>query len=324
MNTDWRLIQRTNFTQLEQLAQFLQLDASQVKQLENPSNFVMNVPRRLAEKMAKGTFNDPLFLQFIPLKKKDSPKESSLFVLDPVGDSQFRKAPKLLHKYTGRALLVCTSACAMHCRYCFRQNFEYEVKEKGFEQELEMIAEDRSLKEIILSGGDPLSLSDQVLKNLLEKLSAIPHIKRIRFHSRFPIGIPERINESLISILKDCKVAIWFVAHINHVRELDDDVLMALSKLRKIGIPLLNQSVLLKGVNDDVNSQKELCEELVNNGILPYYLHQLDQVRGTESFKVEKEEGLRILDQLVKVLPGYAIPKYVQEICGEPSKTAVI
>lgn len=209
----------------------------------------------------------------------------------------------------------------MHCRYCFRQNFDYAVQTKGFAEEMAMIAQDSSLQEIILSGGDPLSLSDETLRELLKGLASIPHVKRLRFHSRFPIGIPERIDDSFISLLHEFSYSYWFVLHANHPRELDADVLAALKKLIRAGIPVLNQAVLLKDVNDSVETQKELCERLINNGIFPYYLHQLDKVQGAQHFEVEEARGLRMVEELAKVLPGYGVPKYVREVCGAPNKT---
>lgn len=316
---DWRLILRTNITNIDQLARDLELSPAQKAQLATSSRFILNLPKRLAAKITKGTLDDPLLRQFVPLKEEHA--VTSNFLVDPVGDAQFRQAPKLLHKYNGRALLLTSSACAMHCRYCFRQNFDYEVKEKGFAAELAMISEDTSLQEIILSGGDPLSLSDTSLKNLLDGLAAIPHIRRVRFHSRFPVGIPERIDAAFVHMLQQYPFSYWFVVHINHTRELDDDVIAALKRLIKAGIPVLNQAVLLQGVNDSVEVQKELCESLINNGILPYYLHQLDRVQGAQHFETGEDKGRAIIAELIKILPGYAVPKYVKEICGEPNKT---
>lgn len=321
---NWQTILRTNFTELKELTGFLQLSNCQISELEALPKFRVNVPRRLAAKIEKGTLTDPLLLQFLPFKRKEQNPLSSLFVLDPVGDSQCKRTPKLLHKYEGRALLVCTSACAMHCRYCFRQNFEYDVQEKGFSKELDLIAQDKTLKEIILSGGDPLSLSNRRLEELLEGLQAISHIRRVRFHSRFPIGIPERIDEGFLSLLENKSFTFWFVIHVNHPRELDEDVLKALKKIQRQGIPILNQSVLLRGVNDTVEVQKILCEILINHGIFPYYLHQLDRVDGSQAFEVPIYEGLHLIDQLKKVLPGYGIPQYVKEVYGEASKLVIL
>ncbi|MDB6081660.1 MAG: KamA family radical protein, partial [Chlamydiia bacterium] len=261
----------------------------------------------------------PLFKQFVPLKKEGQNAEG--FSIDPVQDISFRKEAKLLHKYEGRALIVTTSACAMHCRYCFRKNFPYETKEPTFEKELAILRADSSIQEVLLSGGDPLSLSDEALTSLLVEIEQIPHVRRIRFHTRFPIGIPERIDASFLQLLQECKKQIWFVIHSNHPQEFDEDIWQALKKIQKLGIPILNQSVLLKGVNDSVETLTALSEALVDHGVTPYYLHQLDRVQGTSHFEVTEEEGLRLMAAIQKQLPGYGVPKYVREIPGKASKT---
>lgn len=296
------------------------LEQPKRNQVWNQPHFVLNLPRRLAGKMAKNSLEDPLFRQFVPLI--DEKRIVQGFNLDPVGDSSARCSQKLLRKYNWRVLLVTTSACAMHCRYCFRQNFDYAVQ-PGFEQELEEIQADISISEVILSGGDPLSLSDQTLAALLDKLSSIDHVKIIRFHTRFPIGIPERINESFLNILSSLRPKVVFVLHCNHPNELDSDVIGAMTKLQKLGIPILNQSVLLKGVNDDLDTLTVLSEALISSGIMPYYLHQLDRVQGTAHFEVEEKKGLELIQALTERLPGYAVPRYVQEIAGEKSKSRI-
>jgi len=319
--SSWRLILRKNFTQLTALADFLELSATQREQL-TLSSFSLNVPLRLAQKMAKGTLDDPLVRQFLPLKEEQI--QDPHFVTDPVGDELCRKGPKLLHKYEGRVLLVCTSACAMHCRYCFRQNFSYEVSNKLFATELDLIREDPSIHEVILSGGDPLSLSDELLGDLLSQLASIPHVTRVRFHTRFQIGIPERIDESFLDILSKFPRQLIFVFHINHPNELDGEVIASIKALQRYGCMTLNQSVLLKGVNDDVQTLKSLCEALVDQGVLPYYLHQLDRVQGTAHFEVDEEAGRELIREVTKCLSGYAVPKYVREISGEPHKTTLL
>lgn len=272
--------------------------------------------------MKKGTLDDPLLKQFVPLQEEAV--VSTAFVDDPVGDKLCLKAPKLLHKYAGRVLLVMTSACAMHCRYCFRQNFDYDINDKLFEAELQCIAADPSIHEVILSGGDPLCLDDAVLDSLLQRVAAIPHVKKIRFHTRFPVGIPERIDEAFLAVLARVPAQIWFVVHINHPNELDQDLFDALKRIQKLGIPVLNQSVLLKGVNDDVDVLARLYGDLSDHGVLPYYLHQLDRVQGAAHFEVDEQRGLELISGLEARLSGYAVPKYVREIPGMPGKTPII
>jgi EF-P beta-lysylation protein EpmB len=242
------------------------------------------------------------------------------FVLDPVCDVAFQQEGKLLRKYEGRVLLLCTSACAMHCRYCFRQYFAYDSS-KAFEEELAQIEQDLSIHEVILSGGDPLSLSDEILANLLGRLAKLSHIRRIRFHTRFPIGIPERIDEGFLNLIAALPQQVYFVIHCNHPRELDYEIFDRLKALRSLGCLILNQAVLLKGVNDDVCTLKQLAEQLANHGILFYYLHQLDRVKGAAHFEVDEEKGRFLLAEMAKQLPGYAIPKYVREVAGKPHKT---
>lgn len=316
----WRKIQRNNFTCIKELSDFLKLDKLQASTIATRRPFPLNLPLRLAEKIEKGNLKDPIFKQFIPTFEEI--REVKGFTADPVGDLQSKKESKLLHKYNGRALLVCTSACAMHCRYCFRQNFPYEKHtESPFDKEIQLLQEDSSISEVLLSGGDPLSLSNAVLSKLIRRLEEIPHLQRLRFHSRFPIGIPERIDEELIEILSATRFQVVFVIHCNHANELDSDNLQSLQKLQKLGIPVLNQSVLLRDINNSVEALRTLCEKLVDNGIIPYYLHQLDRVQGSAHFEVSEYEGLALIQELQKILPGYAVPKYVREIPGEPSKT---
>ncbi len=321
ISNQWRQIQRQNFTQWEKLADYLELDDLQKREILQNSRFVLNLPIRLARKIEKGNLDDPILRQFLPTVSETI--ETTGFVSDPVGDHACRRSSKLLHKYQGRVLLVTTSACAMHCRYCFRQNFDYDVEDKTFREELEVIANDNTIKEVILSGGDPLSLSNRNLEVLLDRIAAIPHINRLRFHSRFPIGIPERIDEDFLEMIDRSPHQVWFVIHCNHPNELDKEIFERLNALRKLGVNVLNQAVLLRGVNDDVETMAELCETLTDHGIFPYYLHQLDRVQGASHFEVSREEGLELIDQLIQRLPGYAVPKYVQEVSGEPSKTPI-
>jgi EF-P beta-lysylation protein EpmB len=317
-SVSWRHILRQNFTRLEPLAEFLDLTVEQREYLLKKPRFPLNLPLRLAQKMAKGTLDDPILKQFIPFVAEN--KKTPHFSLDPIGDAQSQRQAKLLHKYQGRVLLVCTSACAMHCRYCFRQYFDYETGRKSFFEEIRLIEQDSSIHEVILSGGDPLSLSNETLQDLLYQIGPISHVKRIRFHTRFPIGIPERIDEPFLDLISRLKQQIWFVIHTNHPNELDPDIFTHLKRLQRLGCPVLNQAVLLRGINDEVETLKILCESLVDQGILPYYLHQLDQVQGAAHFEVEEAKGRALIQELSTLLPGYAVPKYVRELAGEPSK----
>ena len=317
----WREVQRQNFTCWEDLAEFLELSQEYYPAILQNSHFPLNLPLRLAQKIEKDCWEDPILCQFLPTNKENLP--SFGFQTDAVGDVPAKKTSKLLQKYVGRALLLATSSCAMNCRFCFRQHYDYETQDKNFDREIEIIRQDTTLTEIILSGGDPLSLSDQVLGTIMERLAQIPHLKRIRFHTRFPIGIPERIDESFLTLLAKTQKQIVFIIHTNHARELDDDVLQALKKIQRLGIPVLSQSVLLKGVNDNVTTLKDLFEKLADHGVLPYYLHQLDRTERTAHFEVDEERGRTLIDELSGLLSGYALPKYVREECGQKSKTSL-
>ena len=321
MTSLWRDVQRKNFTSLEKLSSFLEWDPILLQETSHINSFPLNLPLRLAEKVAKNTLDDPILKQFLSLKKELLPTQG--FAQDPVQDVSFRKEAKLIQKYKGRALLIVSSACAMHCRYCFRKNFPYETENKGFAKELELIRKDTSLKEIILSGGDPLSLSNKDLTELLKDLNAINHIQRIRFHTRFPIGIPERIDKELLQAFAESSKQIFFVIHTNHPKELDEYLFSYLRKIQCLGIPILNQTVLLKGINDSLKILQTLFEMLVDHGVLPYYLHQLDQVQGAAHFEVKEEEGKALMRQLSSELSGYALPKYAKEQPGKSSKTLV-
>ncbi len=315
----WRDLLRKNFIKLEDICAYLELSDEQIDAIDPNPRFSLNLPRRLAQKIQKKSIVDPLFLQFVALKKELISDPD--FVEDPVQDATFLKGDKLLHKYEERALIIATSACAMHCRFCFRKNFDYQTQDKTFSKELNLIRANPSIQEIILSGGDPLSLSDEILRELLSNISNIPHVRRIRFHTRFPMGIPERIDDSFLQVLQECPKQIWFVLHSNHLNEFDDDIWHALKRVQKLGIPVLNQTVLLHGVNDSHSTLKDLFVGLIDHGIAPYYLHQLDEVQGSMHFKVDIQTGLELTKSLMKVLPGYGVPKYVQEIAGKPSKT---
>lgn len=318
---EWSRILKTNFFHWEKLADYLCLSPEQRNCIDPKPRFRLNLPLRLASKIRKGDLNDPLLMQFLPttLENENLP----FFTEDPVGDLSACHTPKLLRKYSGRVLLLCTSACAMHCRFCFRQNYPYETMESSFNTELKLIEADTSIKEVILSGGDPLSLSDESLSTLFLRLNAIPHVKRVRFHSRFPIGIPERIDDSFLSTLNLLEKQIWFVLHSNHPGEFDKDIWASMKSIAELGIPVLNHTVLLKGINDTLETMKVLCEELIDHGIIPYYLHRLDRAKGTGHFESTTETGIRLIEALRKELSGYGIPVFVSEIAGEPSKTPI-
>ena len=319
---NWKRIQQGNFHSLKEVADFLLLDEKNRSHLAFDRPFPLQIPRRLAEKIPKNTLDDPIARQFLPLKEENSVDPN--FTLNPNQEAPPSGCSKLLHKYEGRVLLVTTGACTMHCRFCFRQNFPYTTYSAPLDNELAYIQNDPSIHEVILSGGDPLSLSDTYLTSLLEKLSAIAHVKLIRFHTRFPVGIPERITESFLRMLESCPKQVIFVIHTNHSQELDQDVLFALKKIQKTGTSVLSQTVLLAKVNDHMETLKELFLLLATNGIIPYYLHQLDPVSGGMHYEVDSQKGLQLIESLRKKIPGYALPTYVREVPFAPSKLPVI
>lgn len=317
----WRKIQKENFLNLDDLANFLTLSLEDKKHLMEKPTFPLNLPRRLAAKIKKGTLKDPILKQFVAFKEETIVTKG--FCSNPTEDENFSKTTKLLKKYERRALLITTSACAMHCRFCFRKNYPYNSVDKSFDEELAILSQDKNIIEVILSGGDPLSLSDAHLEQLIKKIELIDHIKLLRFHTRFPIGIPERITDTFLDILKNTSLQVVFVTHINHPFELDEDVIASLKKIQQLGIPVLNHTVLLKDVNDDIDTLISLNLALVCAGIIPYYLNQLDKIQGCAHFEVEREKGLILCERLREELPGYAVPRYIEEVPGKKSKLPI-
>lgn len=287
--------------------------------------FPVMVPESYLARMRIGDPRDPLLLQVLPLGEEEAAVPG--FEQDAVGDGASRAAPGLLHKYHGRALLIATGACAVHCRYCFRRHYPYGEEPRRLEEwtpALESLAADDSIDEIILSGGDPLMLTDARLAQLIERLAAIPHLRRLRIHSRLPIVLPDRVTDSLLAILRGTRLQPIMVVHANHPAEIAADCSEALRRLVLAGVPTLNQAVLLQGINDSVLVLENLLRGLVDLGVMPYYLHQLDRVAGTAHFEVDRAKGLALIAALRERLPGYAVPQYVEERPGAPSKLPVL
>jgi EF-P beta-lysylation protein EpmB len=312
-----------------ELCAILGLDASLAHAAHAPisgatGGFPLRVPRGFVDRMRRGDPKDPLLLQVLPLAAELHAAEG--FTTDPVGDLASKTAPGVLHKYTGRALLVTTGACAVHCRYCFRRHFPYGEESAlldGWRSTIEHLQADASVDELILSGGDPLSLSDRRLQQLTDALQAVPHIRRLRIHTRYPIVLPERVDQGLLAWLGGLRLQKVVVIHANHAQELDDDVRRACADLAGTGATLLNQSVLLAGVNDSVETLAALSEALFAMNVLPYYLHVLDKVAGAAHFDVDRATALRLHAGLARVLPGYLLPRLVREVPGAASKTPV-
>ena len=314
------------FTNIADLCDYLDLDFNELSVSKTAAQqFILKVPLSFVSSMKKGNPNDPLLRQVLPIN--DELVNHAGFSNDPVGDLAAVKQTGVLHKYQGRVLLINTGSCAINCRYCFRRNFPYSDLQLGKQQQqaaIDSIASDTSIHEVILSGGDPLLLNDARIAQLISQINAIPHIKRIRIHSRLPIVLPARITDELLNTLSGSSQTIVMVVHCNHANELSQQVVTACQRLKKHDITLLNQSVLLKGVNDDAAVLCELSERLFQHGVIPYYLHLLDKATGTGHFAVSETEALLLMERVQACLSGYLVPKLVKEVAGAESKRYVV
>jgi EF-P beta-lysylation protein EpmB len=322
---DWRMSLAGAIRDTDELIDRLGLpDGLRAPSRKAAESFPLVVPLSYLGRMRPGDERDPLLRQVLPIGVELTGQAG--FSIDPVHDAASRIAPGLLHKYAGRALLITTGTCAIHCRYCFRRHYPYEQEPRRLDDwapALDALRADDSIHEVLLSGGDPLVLNDSRLHALIDGLESIPHLRRLRVHSRLPIVLPDRVTSSLISTLRGSRLQPIMVVHANHANELQDDCADALRRLVDGGIPTLNQAVLMRGVNDDVDSLTALSEALIDLGVIPYYLHQLDRVAGAAHFEVPEERGLELMAQLASRLPGYAVPRYVREIPGATGKTPV-
>jgi EF-P beta-lysylation protein EpmB len=320
--SDWKRLWRDAVRDPRELLALLDLDALGGRISEAAAaRFPLRVPRGFVARMRRGDPHDPLLRQVLPLD--DEERLVPGFGLDAVGDAAARTATGVLQKYRGRALLVTTGACAVHCRYCFRRHFPYDEQtatRDGWREALEAIARDGSVEEVILSGGDPLSLSTAKLAELTDALAEIPHLRRLRIHSRLPVVLPERVDAAMLAWIAKLRWPVVFVIHANHAHEFDAGVDAALARLRKGGATLLNQAVLLRGVNDSADALATLSERAYEAGVLPYYLHQLDRVAGTAHFEVPDDEAIALHAELAARLPGYLVPRLVRELPGDTGK----
>lgn len=312
----WQQILSASFQRIDDLLAYLEIDSHQIETL-NCAPFPLRVPKPFVDKMKKGDIHDPLLTQVLPLQE-----ESNLttgFTHDPLQEKQANPQPGLLQKFKSRVLLITSESCSVHCRYCFRRHFPYQenrINRQQWQACFDSIARDTTLREVILSGGDPLNLSDRHLAWFLESLDAIPHINTIRLHTRTPVMIPNRLTEQLLDKVSALRSQCVIVFHINHPNEICDEFKNYLAPFRTCGITLLNQSVLLKGVNDHSSTLIKLSNDLFQAGILPYYLHLLDQVQGSHHFLVESHHIPVLVQSLYEHLPGYLVPRVVQERPG--------
>lgn len=317
---------------LQQLTNAISNPAELLQQLEiNPALwqngfaarklFALRVPQSFVDRMEKGNPYDPLLRQVLPLN--DEFEWHDGYSNDPL-DEQNNAIPGLLHKYRNRVLMIVKGGCAINCRYCFRRHFPYQ-ENKGskqvWQQSVDYIAAHPELNEVILSGGDPLMAKDEELRWLIDAISSLPHIKRLRIHSRLPVVIPARITNALCDLLRETRLQVILVTHINHANEINLEFKQQMSRLRAINVTLLNQGVLLKGVNDSVDAQVALSETLFDAGILPFYLHVLDKVQGAAHFFVSDQKAKEIMAGVIERVSGYLVAKLTREIGGRASKT---
>jgi EF-P beta-lysylation protein EpmB len=311
-------------TEPEQLLSLLDISPTDyIQHFKARSLFPVRVPLSFINRMKKGDINDPLLKQVMPLSKEfvitDGYSADPLLEHDTVAEG-------LLHKYKHRVLMIVKAGCAINCRYCFRRHFPYQdnsPNKKRWQSALDYIAAHDEIGEVIFSGGDPLMASDDHLAWLIQQIEQISHVTRLRIHSRLPVVIPNRVTTRLVELLKSTRLKATMVLHINHPNEINTELVEALEPLREARIPLFNQSVLLRGVNDDAEVLSHLSETLFDAGIQPYYLHLFDAVQGAAHFDVEEEDAVIIVNKMLATLPGFLMPKLVREIAGQANKTPI-
>lgn len=322
---DWQTALGQAITDPAELLETLGLGTEWLSAARDASRaFPLRVPRGFVARMRRGDPADPLLRQILPLAEECQVMEG--FGPDPVGDLAAHMAPGVLHKYQARVLLTATGACAVHCRYCFRRHFPYAEANASAAQwraALAYIAGRTDVQEVILSGGDPLTLSDRRLSDFVRRIEDIPHVERLRLHTRLPVVLPERVTKELCAWLSGTRLRAVVVIHANHAQELDAATYAACARLADSGATLLNQSVLLRGVNDSVEALAQLSEDLFAAGVLPYYLHLLDRVQGAAHFDVSEQRARQIMIGLNASLPGYLVPRLVREIPGGNSKQLI-
>lgn len=318
----WQQSLSQSHISFENLCDFLKLDLQALQKTHAAmKSFPLRVPREFLSRMEKGNPHDPLLLQVLP--QAIEMQHVTGFTKDPLQEKTQNPVPGLLHKYVNRVLLTLTGACAVHCRYCFRRHFPYEdnlPSKTNWQRALIYIANNSQIDEVILSGGDPLVLKDSLLAEFIAQLETIKHVKSVRLHTRLPVMIPERITDELVSLLSQSRFQIVVVLHCNHANEIDDAMAKAVLKLRRALITVLNQSVLLKNINDHVGALVNLSKRLFEMGVLPYYLHLLDKVAGSAHFDVSSEKADALMCELKKQLPGFLVPKLAREVAGALSK----
>ncbi len=318
----WRRSLRQAVSSVDELLSLLELGRGRVPGADLlTSDFPLRVPRGFVRRMRKGDPADPLLLQVLP--RAEERLEVEGFVDDPLDEDRAAVVPGLLHKYHGRVLVMASGACGVHCRYCFRRHFPYHEHQAwghGWGRTVEYLKSQPSVEEVILSGGDPLAASDDRLSELVTEIAAIPHVHRLRIHSRMPIVLPERVDDDLLGWLGSTRLRTVVVVHANHGREIDGEVAAALRRLSACGATLLNQSVLLRGVNDRVDVLLDLSQKLFASGVMPYYLHLMDRVRGGAHFEVDEQTAEDLVWELMQQVSGYLVPRLIREVPGVGAK----
>lgn len=321
-NWSWQQVSSNTIEDITVLAELLQLDGNALTKISAGSEFKLRVPLTFVSRMQAGDLNDPLLLQILPQKKEHQLAPG--FSHDPLDEQRYNVSPGLVHKYRGRVLLTAAVSCPINCRYCFRRHFPYDqnrLSQDSLNTALDYIRDDNSIREVILSGGEPLLLNDRKFAQLLDKIESVPHVKQIRIHTRFPVAVPQRLTKALCERLIDSRAQVAVVLHANHPNEIDQQLKHHLAPLNNSSVTLLNQSVLLDGINNQSATLCKLSEKLYEAGVLPYYLHATDPVSGTAHFRVDDNQARDLVHEMTNQLPGYLVPTLVREISGRPAKT---
>ena len=326
LTENWQTELSNLITKPKALLELIELDDCYLEAAEKAHrNFPLRTTLSFANKIKKGDINDPLLQQILPIGAEL--EDIAGYNTDPLNEQTANKIPGLVHKYQGRVLLITAPQCAINCRYCFRRHFDYQGNTPSraqWQTALDYIKDNKSIDEVILSGGDPLVLNDAQLSWLISAISDIPHVDRLRIHSRVPIVLPSRITPKMLKNVINCRLKTIFVVHCNHPQEIDEHVAHSLINIRECGATLLNQTVLLKGINDNAETLIDLSKSLFAQGVLPYYLHLLDRVSGAAHFDICERDAVALHQSLLNQLPGYLVPKLVREVADAPSKVPVI
>jgi EF-P beta-lysylation protein EpmB len=321
----WQNLLATSITDPAELLRRLNLDPDLDSHIHAASReFALRVPEPYLARMRPGDPDDPLLRQVLPIGEEL--REQPGYVLDPLGEQHANALPGVIHKYHGRLLLIVSGGCAINCRYCFRRHFPYEQNNPGtaqWQEAIDYISQDTSIREVIFSGGDPLAVNDRRLAWLTREVAAIPHVRRLRVHTRLPVVIPQRVTDTLIDALCGTRLPVTMVLHCNHANEIDGDTAQAIQRMRAAGMTLLNQAVLLRGVNHKLEQLIDLSEALGDQGVIPYYLHVLDRVRGAHHFHVADADAQQLVGRMLTRLPGFLVPRLVREVAGEAAKVPI-